>query len=319
MLAKESLYPEIEPYRSGFLPVDNEHNIYWEESGNSHGKPILFLHGGPGSGTYPKYRRFFDPAFYRIILVDQRGSGKSFPHASLKNNTTWHLVEDLEKLRKHLTIEKWILFGGSWGGTLALAYAETVPQRVAGLILRGIFLSRKSEIDWFYRTGTPFVFPEAWERFISIIPPKERKDLIGAYYRLLTSSDEMVRRQAAKEWSLWEGTCASMKPDATFLETFTEASHAESISRIECHYFMNDCFFKTDGWLLEHAPKIRNIPGVIIHGRYDMICPVQNAVDLHKAWPESRLEIIPDAGHLASEEGITQALIRATKSFCHRI
>jgi proline iminopeptidase len=307
-----TLYPEITPYQTGFLQVDEEHSLYWEESGSPQGQPMIFLHGGPGSGTEPFNRRFFDPKVYRIILMDQRGSGKSRPFASLHNNTTWHLVEDIEKLRKALKIERWVVFGGSWGSSLALAYAIKHPKSVKALILRGIFLCRKEELLWLYQKGAHYVFPDAWEHFIEPIDPKDRFDFTAAYYRLLTHEDRSIRMKAAKAWSGWEASVAKLRFDPAFFANFTEDHHAESIARIECHYFINNCFFPTDRWILEHVENIRKIPGWIIHGRYDMVCPFENAWLLHKTWKESKLDIIPNAGHSATEEGIIDALIRAS-------
>jgi proline iminopeptidase len=308
-------YPPIEPIRSGYLSVSKKHSLYWEECGNLQGKPILFLHGGPGSGLDPSHRCFFDPKAYRIVLFDQRGCGKSQPFASLEENTTWDLVEDIEKLREHLKIDQWIVFGGSWGSTLSLAYAETHPKRVKGLILRGIFLCRPSELEWFFKRGADFLFPDEWEKFLAPIPPQERNDLVKAYYRQLTSPDPAIRKTAAKAWSGWEGVMLGIKFDQSVFKSFTKDDHAESIARIECHYFLNRCFFKTDNWLIDHVGALRRIPSIIVHGRYDVICPLESAWALHKAWPEAKLEIIPDAGHAASEPGITDALIRATDSF----
>ncbi len=310
-------YPPIEPYRSGFLPVSKEHQLYWEESGNPKGKPIVFLHGGPGAGCEPRYRQFFDPKKYRILLFDQRGCGKSLPASSLHENTTWHLVEDIEKLREFFGVNKWVVFGGSWGSTLALAYAETHPERVEALVLRGIFLGREKELRWFYQFGAHHIFPDAFDHYVSQIPEEERGDLIRAYYKRLTSSDAEVRAKAAKAWAGWEGATLRLLFDPNLYAQFTEESRADSIARIECHYFLNKCFFKTDNWLIEHVSKIRSIPAVIIHGRYDIICPFENAWELHKAWPEAKLEIIKDAGHASGEPGILDALVRATERFSH--
>lgn len=309
------MYPEIEPFQTDFLIVSEDHDLYWEESGNPNGQPILFLHGGPGSCTEPLFRRFFDPKVYRIILMDQRGCGKSTPHASLKDNTTWHLVEDIEKLRAYLSIKKWIVFGGSWGSTLALCYAIMHPEHVKGLILRGIFLVRQKELKWFYQFGAHHIFPDEWEKFVAPIPVSERQDLISAYYKQLTSSDPDLRRTAAKAWSGWEAATLKLMYDSKLFSKFTADEHADSISRIECHYFVNRAFMETDNWILENVFKIRSIPGIIVHGRYDVICPVENAWELHKAWPESTLEIVPDAGHAISEKGISEALVRATDNF----
>lgn len=308
-------YPPIEPYKTGYLSVSSGHELYWEESGNPDGRPVIFLHGGPGSGTEPSHRCFFNPVLYRIILMDQRGCGKSRPHSSLNENTTWHLVSDIEQLRHHLHIERWVVFGGSWGSTLALAYAETYPNSVLSLILRGIFLCRQFELRWFYQFGAHQIFPDAWEEYLAFISPEERNDLIQAYYKRLTSSDPSLRKQAAKAWSKWEGSALRLLPDPRLLYDFTEDHHADAIARIECHYFVHHAFFKTDNWLIENIFRIRHIPAVIIHGRYDIVCPILNAWDLHKAWPEAKLEIIPDAGHAAGEPGICDALVRAADHF----
>ncbi|MBI5272788.1 MAG: prolyl aminopeptidase [Chlamydiia bacterium] len=308
-------YPPIEPYCTGYLDVGSGHSLYWEESGRPDGLPALFLHGGPGSGTEPSHRCYFDPTVYRIVLMDQRGAGKSRPHANLDNNTTWDLVEDLECLREHLHIERWLVFGGSWGSTLALAYAETHPKRVRALIVRGIFLARKKEIDWFYQFGAHHIFTDAWEKFLELIPVHERKDLVSAYYARLTAKDQAIRQEAAKAWSGWEAATLKLIFDPALYQHFTRNEHADALARIECHYFLNRSFFKTDNWLIEHASALAPVPGVIIQGRYDIICPFESAWELHKAWPEAKFEIIPDAGHAASEPGITDALIRATDLF----
>ncbi len=310
-------YPLIEANRRGYLNVSGGHELYWEESGNPSGKPVIFLHGGPGAGTDPNQRGFFHPDLYRIILMDQRGCGKSRPHASLHENTTWHLVDDIEQLRKYLQIESWVVFGGSWGSTLALAYAETHPSAVEGLILRGIFLCRQLELRWFYQFGAHHLFPEAWDPYISFIPPEERSDLIQAYYSRLTSNDLSLQKDAAKRWAVWEESALRLIPDPSLLRSSTDEDHALAIARIECHYFVHHAFFKTDNWLLEHISQIRHIPAILVHGRYDIVCPVLNAWDLHKAWPEAKLEIIPDAGHASGEPGITDALIRASDEFGH--
>jgi len=308
-------YPPIEPARSGYLQVSSLHSIYWEESGNLEGRPILFLHGGPGAGTEASHRSFFDPRFYRIVLIDQRGCGKSKPHAELKDNTTWDLVSDIEKLRNHLGIPSWMVFGGSWGSTLGLAYAESYPQHVSGLILRGIFLCRQRELLWFYQSGASFLFPDEWEKFSRPIPLDERGDLMQAYYRRLISPDPQIRRAAAYAWSGYEAALLGLKFDAKVYQSFTEDERSEAIARIECHYFIHRAFFQTDNYLIEHIAAVRNIPAVLIHGRYDVVCPLEAAWELHRSWPESRLEIIADAGHSASEPGITDALIRATEEF----
>ena len=306
-------YPPIEPYNTGFLPVPG-HQLYWEESGNKHGLPVIFLHGGPGSGTEASHRCYFDPKIYRIILMDQRGCGKSTPHSSLKDNTTWHLVDDIEKLREHLRIDKWVVFGGSWGSTLSLAYSETHPSRVHAIILRGIFLGRPKELEWFYQFGAHFIFPDEWEKYLEPIPHGERGDMLHAYYRMLTSPDALLRKKAAAAWSGWEGATLKLIFDPTIFTQFVEDSHADAIARIECHYFVNNCFFKTDNWLIEQVGAVRKIPAIIVQGRYDIICPMLSAWELHKAWPEAKFEVIKDAGHAASEPGIIDALIRATDS-----
>ena len=317
MSTLRTLYDPIEPYDHGHLKVSEVHQLYYEQCGNPKGKPVVFLHGGPGAGLVEDYRRFFDPEAYRIVLFDQRGSGKSLPHASLDDNTTWHLVADIERLREHCEIEKWLVFGGSWGSTLALAYAETHPDRVTALVLRGIFLSRPKETRWFYEEGlgASAIFPDGWEKYVSIIPEAERVDLIGAYFRRLTSDDPAVCLEAAQAWSLWESSALKLLPDQKLIDEFSEPMTAIAVSRIECHYFMNNCFFETDNYLLENINRIRKIPGVIVHGRYDIICAFESAWDLHRAWPEAELKVIPDAGHSVFEPGITDALITATDSF----
>ena len=275
------------------------------------------MHGGPGVGLIPDYRRYFDPQAYRVILFEQRGAGRSRPHASLEDNTTWHLVADIERLRQHFGVEQWLVFGGSWGSTLSLAYAETHPERVRGLVLRGIFLCRSKEIRWFYEDsqGASAIFPESWEQYVRIIPEAERGDMIRAYYRRLTSDDEAVRLEAARAWSVWEASALRLLPDQKIIDDFGEPHLAVALARIECHYFINNCFFETDNYLIEHVERIRHIPAVIVHGRYDIVCPLMNAWDLHRAWPEAKLNIVADAGHAASEPGIVDALIRATDSF----
>lgn len=310
-----SPFPEIEPYRTGRLKVSSLHEIFYEEVGNPKGKPVLFIHGGPGGGVEPGHRRYYDPAFYRIILFDQRGCGRSTPYAELKENTTWDLVADIEKLRQHLGIEQWIVFGGSWGSTLSLLYAQTYPTRVRGLILRGIFLCRKKEIRWFYQEGASHLFPEVWAQYLNVIPQGERDDLVSAYYHRLTSLDRRVRMEAAKAWSIWEGATSKLIPDLSLIETFGTDEFAEAFARIECHYFIHGIWMRNDNQILEDVYKIRHIPCEIIHGRYDVVCPVENAWELHQAWPESRLHIVPDAGHSAKEAGILRKLIEATESF----
>jgi proline iminopeptidase len=309
------LYPEIEAHRTGRLRVSRLHEIYYEESGNPSGKPVVFLHGGPGGGTEPKYRRFFDPRAYRIVLFDQRGCGKSTPHGELNENTTWDLVSDIEALRKHLGVRAWQVFGGSWGSTLALAYAQTHPEAVTELVLRGIFLLREQEIRWFYQSGASALFPDAWEQYVAPIPERERGDLLSAYYKRLTASDAGVQLEAARAWSVWEGSTSRLLPDPNLIARFGAESFALAFARIECHYFVNKGFFRKDRQLLEDVGKIRQIPAVIVQGRYDVVCPMESAWALHRAWPEAQLVVVPDAGHSANEPGIAKALVEATDKF----
>ena len=309
------LFPNIEPFNTFSLPVSDLHTIYVEESGNKNGKPVIFLHGGPGGGVDPKYRRYFDPEKWRIIMFDQRGCGKSTPFAELKENTTWDLVSDIEKIRNHLSIDKWVVFGGSWGSTLSLAYSQTYPDSCKGLILRGIFLVRKKELDWFYQEGASNIFPDRWESFLEPIPVEKRDNLMQAYYEILTGEDHSKKIEAAKAWSTWEGSTVRLLQDENFISDFSDDKFAEAFARIECHYFMNNCWFDSDNHLIENMHKIRHIPGVIIHGRYDIVCPVIQAWDLHKAWPESDLHIIPDAGHSIFEEGIKNKILEYTDRF----
>jgi len=313
-----SLYPEIEPHASGLLRVDGVHEIYWEVSGNPSGKPVVFLHGGPGGGTEPKHRRFFDPKRYRIVLFDQRGCGKSRPHASLQDNTTWHLVSDIEALREHLQIERWQVFGGSWGSTLGLAYAQTHPDRVTELVLRGIFTFTRDEIDWFYGDGTRMLFPDAYADFLAAIPAEEHDDIIGAYHRRLIGDDAEARAAAARAWSLWECRVATLLPDPDLVRHCEETSFTLAFARIECHYFVHGGFLESPTQLLENIDAMRHIPGVIVHGRYDVICPPRNAWRLHQAWPESTLSFVDDAGHSANEPGILRSLVQATNKFADR-
>jgi proline iminopeptidase len=312
------IYPAIEPYRSGMLKVSGTHELYWEESGNPKGKPALFLHGGPGGGTDARQRRFFHPEKYRIILFDQRGCGKSTPHASLEENTTWTLVEDIEKLRKHLGIDRWLVYGGSWGSTLALAYAETHPQAVSEIVLRGIFLCRRKELLWFYQEGASFIFPEEWRKYEEFIPREERSDYITAYYKRLTGKDEKVRLDAARVWSIWEAACSKLFIDPDLMAKFGEEKTALAFARIEAHYFVNGAFLKSDDQLLKDVTKIRHIPGVIVQGRYDIVCPMVSAYDLSRAWPEAELIVVPDAGHALFEPGISKAVVSATDRFAAR-
>ena len=313
-----TLYPEIKPYARHQLAVEHPHELYVDESGTPDGLPVVFVHGGPGAGCDEASRRWFDPTVYRIVTFDQRGCGRSTPHASLDRNTTWDLVADMERIREHLGIDKWVLFGGSWGSTLALAYAQTHPERVHALILRGIFLCRPQEIEWFYQAGASRLFPDYWEDYLAPIPAEERHDLVGAFYRRLTGSDQIAQMHAAKAWSVWEGRTATLRPNGHVIERFSEPQRALSIARIECHYFVNDAFLGEDQ-LLRDMHKIAHIPGVIVHGRYDVICPLDNAWALHQAWPNSELNIIRDAGHAAAEAGITDALVRATGQIARRL
>ncbi len=311
----KTLYPEIEPFDDGMLQVSDLHTIHYERVGNPDGIPVIFLHGGPGGGLIPLYRQFFDPAAYHVILFDQRGSGRSTPAYELKENTTWDLVADIEKLREKFGIDKWYVFGGSWGSTLSLAYAETHPDRVLGLALRGIFLTRRKELDWFYQYGASEVFPDFWERYRDEIPAEERGDFMTAYHKRLTGDDEDVQLSAAKAWSVWEGSTSKLYPNQDLMEHWEGAHEALSLARIECHYFMNNCFFQTPNYLLENVDKIRHIPTVIVQGRYDVVCPITSAWDLHKAFPEAELVIVPDSGHSVSEPGIISALVDAMDKF----
>ena len=317
MSDKLSFFPEIQPFARGRLQVSALHEIYYEECGNPRGKPAVVLHGGPGGGVSPFLRRMHDPALYRIILFDQRGCGASTPYASLVDNTTQHLVDDIEKLRTHLQIERWQVVGGSWGSTLALAYAQQHPKRVTEMVLRGIFTVREREVKWFYQDGASLLFPEAWQDFLAPIPEHERGDLVKAYYQRLTGTDEGMKITCAKAWSRWEGATLSLLPDLNRVTQFGDEKFAVAFGRIESHYFVHHGFFETDGHLLAHAHLLKDIPGVIIQGRYDVVTPAETAYLLSKAWPDARLEIIADAGHTGTEPGITDAMIRATNSFAH--
>lgn len=308
-----ALYPPIEPYRAGQLDVGDGHTIYFEECGNPRGQPALLVHGGPGGGSNPTMRRFHDPNHYRIVLFDQRGCGRSTPNASLEANTTWHLVADMEQLRETLGIDRWQLFGGSWGSTLALAYAETHPERVESLILRGIFLVRRAELEWFYQQGCSWIYPDAFAAFEAPIPPEERGDMIAAYHRRLTDPDPLVRLFAAKAWSVWEGSTLSLLQDPERIRQFGADAYAMAFARIECHYFVNGGFFTRDDQLLADAHRLDGIPGTIVHGRYDVVTPVKNAWDLKRAWPSAELRIVADAGHAMSEPGISHELVSATR------
>lgn len=309
------LYPPIQPYNVGRLKVSEIHTLYYEESGNPQGKPVLFVHGGPGGGCPPIYRQLFDPRLWRIVLFDQRGAGQSTPKAELRENTTWHLVADIETLREHLAIDQWAVFGGSWGSTLALAYSQTHPDRCLGLILRGIFMLRHQEIQWFYQYGASEIFPDAWQDFLAPIPPEERHDLVSAYYKRLTSGDRQIRLEAAKAWAVWEGSTSKLVPSPGSKAHFARPDFAEAFARIECHYFVNKGFFKSEDQLLRNIDKIRHLPAVIIQGRYDVVCPMRTAWDLHQAWQEAKFILIPNAGHSAFETGIQTELLNATDRF----
>ena len=293
---RRSLYPAIEPSRQGHLPVGDGHELYWEECGNARGKPVVFLHGGPGAGCDPRARRFFDPERYRIFLFDQRGCGRSRPHASLEHNTTWDLVADLERLRESFGVERWQVFGGSWGSTLALAYAQTHPQRVTELVLRGIFMLRKAELEWFYQEGASFLYPDRWEDYVAPIPPAERGDLMRAFHRRLTGPDPAAAQAAARAWSVWEGSTSYLITDEDNVKNWGEDAFALAVARIECHYFVNAGFLERESQLLDNVDRIRHIPAVIVQGRHDVVCPMFTAWDLHRAWPEAELRVVPDAG-----------------------
>jgi proline iminopeptidase len=313
-----TLFPDIKPYATHRLDVDSPHQLYIEECGIPDGIPVLFVHGGPGAGCTPKHRCFFDPTVYRIVLFDQRGCGRSTPHAELNGNNTQALVADIEKIREILGIDRWLLYGGSWGTTLSLDYAETFPERVLGLILRGIFLCRRQDLLWLYQDGASHVFPDYWQQYIAPVPVAERGDMMRAYYKLLTGNNELARMGAAKAWSGWEAQCATLKPDTQLVDQFTDPRFALALARIEAHYFVNDAFL-ADNEIIVNAHKLNGIPGVIVHGRYDMVCPFDNAFALKQAWPEADLHIVRDAGHSAMEPGITEALVRATNRFAREL
>lgn len=313
-----ALYPAISPYNQFELAVTPPHKLYVEESGKPDGIPVVFLHGGPGSGCEPYHRQFFNPEKYRIILFDQRGAGRSTPHAELENNTTQDLVADMEAIRERLGIEKWVVFGGSWGSTLGLVYAQTHPDRAFHLILRGIFLCRQREIDWFYQEGASRIFPDVWQKYLAPIPEDERGDMVGAYYHRLTSDDEFTRMQAAKAWSLWEGRTATLVNRQSVIDHFGDPHTALSLARIECHYFKHASFLKANQ-ILGNVSKLLDIPATIVQGRYDIICPLESAWELHQAWHGSILKIIPDAGHAASEPGILSELVKTCDDLAHEI
>lgn len=301
------LYPEIQPYQHGFLSLDMTHTMYWEESGNPNGVPVVFLHGGPGAGSSPAHRRFFDPLYYRIVIYDQRGSGHSTPLGETKNNTTPHLINDLELLRSHLKIDHWLIFGGSWGSTLALAYGETHPEQCLGLILRGIFLCRKTEIDWFLY-GLRIIFPEAWRQFVAPLPENERSDILAAYYQRLLHPDPAIHMPMARNWGIYEGSCSTLLPNPSVVSYFASDTVALGLARMEAHYFTHSIFLP-DNALLNNVHKLHNIPATIVQGRYDAVCPIVSADDLHQAWPQAEYIVIDDAGHSAWEPGIQSALI----------
>jgi proline iminopeptidase len=309
------LFPPIQPFNEFFFKVSDLHTLHVEECGNPNGKPVVFLHGGPGGGIDAVYRQYFDPKKWRVVLFSQRGCGKSTPHAELRENTTWDLVSDIEKIREHLKIDRWVVFGGSWGSTLSLAYAETHPKRVKGLILRGIFFGTTAETDWFYTQGSNWFYPDAYEKYIEVIPPAERGNVMEAYYRRLTSTNKSERIEAAKAWSIWEATTSRLLPDFNNIQKFSEPDIAEAFARIECHYFLNDCFFEGPNQLIRDIEKIHHIPGAIVQGRYDVICPPKFAWELHKSWPKSELTFIQDAGHSMMEAGIRSKLIEHTNKF----
>lgn len=309
------LYPPRQPYNEGELKVSDLHTIHFEESGNPEGKPIVLLHGGPGGGCPPFYRQYFDPEKWRLVMFDQRGCGQSKPHAELQENTTWDLVNDIEKLREYLNIHQWVVFGGSWGSTLSLAYSQTHPDRCKGLILRGIFMLRPKEIRWFYQEGASYIFPDAWEEYVKPIPINKRDDLLTAYYQRLTSPDIQIRLEAARAWSIWEASTSRLFPDLDLKQRFGIDAFAEAFARIECHYFINKGFIAPEDKLLLNIDRIRKIPAVIVQGRYDVVCPMMSAWELHRAWPEAEFIVVADAGHSMSEPGIRTCLMEATDKF----
>ena len=314
----EQLYPPIKAYFEDYLNVSALHTIYFELAGNSSGIPVIFLHGGPGGGIESIYRQYFNPEKYKIILFDQRGCGKSTPHAELEENTTWDLVGDIEKLRSHLKIDNWIIFGGSWGSTLALTYAIKYPEKCKSLILRGIFLLRKFEIEWFYQYGASHIFPDAWEKYIAVIPTHERNNLVKSFYKRLTSENEAERIESAKAWSIWEGSTSKLIPPKKSLHNFDNPKIAEAFARIECHYFINEGFFEYDGWILDHIDKFRHIPTEIVQGRYDVVCPMKSAWDLIIAFPEANFHLIQNAGHSMTETGILSKLVEIMDNYSEK-
>ena len=312
------LFPEIKPYARHNLAVDDTHTLYLEECGSRDGIPVLFVHGGPGAGCSTQDRRFFDPERYRIILFDQRGAGRSQPHAELKNNTTQNLVSDIEAIREYLNIDQWVLFGGSWGSTLSLLYAQSYPEKVLGLVLRGVFLCREKDLTWFYQQGADRIFPDYWKDFVHPIPEAERSNMIEAFYRKLTASNEIAKMAAAKAWSIWEGRCATLRPNPEVVNSFADPHLALSLARIEAHYFIHQAFIQPNQ-ILENMARLEKIPGIIIHGRYDMVCPLDNAVEVHRLWEEAELHIIRDAGHSSREPSIVDALVKATNDMSLRL
>jgi proline iminopeptidase len=314
-MALREFYPVVEPHSSGHLEVSGGHRVYWEECGNPEGRPVIFVHGGPGGGIHPDYRRFFDPTRYRIVLFDQRGCGQSTPHAGLENNTTWDLVADMEAIREDRGVDKWQVFGGSWGSTLALVYAQKHPDRCLELVLRGIFMMQPQELHWFYQEGSSAIYPDAWQPYLDHIPVEEQHDLMGAYHKRLTSDDEETRLTAAKIWSTWEASTSHLYADPSQIDDASDPHFALAFARIECHYFMNGGFLEQPDQILRDVPRIAHIPCVIVQGRYDVICPVRTAWSLKRAWPDAELRIIADAGHSAFEPGIRSALLEATDAF----
>ncbi len=317
-MSLQTLYPEIEPYKEFQIKVSELHTLWVEECGNPNGIPVVFLHGGPGAACESFQRRFFDPDLYRIILFDQRGCGRSTPHAELRENTTQCLIDDIETVRNHLDIKAWLVFGGSWGSTLGIAYAQAHSSKVTGLVLRGVFLCRSRDIQWFYQDGASYIYPDLWQDYISVIPEDERDDLVAAFYKRLTSDDQATQMSAARAWSVWEGSTSNLTTKESVLEHFSEPHVALSLARIECHYFNNKSFLRSNQ-LLNDANKLKNIPGVIVHGRYDVVCPIEQAYSLHQVWPAAELIIAPHSGHSATEAEIVDALVQATQQFAERL
>lgn len=318
MMALRTLYPEIEAYETGFLDTGDGHSIYYERAGTRGGKPAVFLHGGPGGGISPSHRRLFDPKLYDVMLFDQRGCGKSTPNASLENNTTWHLVADIERLREKIGVDEWLVFGGSWGSTLALAYAEKYPERVSELVVRGIYMCTRPELEWFYQLGVSEMFPDKWEKFVAPIPEDERHDMMAAYHRRLTGDNREKQIEAAIAWSSFEGQIITLLPEPSTADHFVDPDYALAFARIENHYFVHGCWFE-EGQLLRDAHRLSDIPGTIVHGRYDMPCPARYAWALHKAWPKADFHLIEGAGHAYSEPGILDQLIRATDKYAGKV